>query len=281
MNDGPWTRYWLNSSKIAELREDLFDVLRYADRTGLLNPRQAGHGQGIVFAAGNSVSSLHCFLGGACGQSLNFRCAQDTFERVRTSMRLLRSAFNVSLPAEVFSFPDEHPSDELAAELEELGVQLRTVDFKKDEGKLKSYHLKASAVLQSAFREVLFLDSDNYPAANVETLFQSKAYKRLGAFFWPDYWKESPVNPVWQLIGVQCRDEWTQEAGIFVINKALHLDVLTMVDYMLKRHEVYYEFSDGDKDLFRFAMLALRKRWAVPGRIRMSCSSSQELRNPD
>lgn len=25
-------------------------------------------------------------------------------------------------------------------------------------------------------------------------------------------------------------------------------------------------FSDGDKDMFRYAMLALRKRWGVPGR---------------
>lgn len=28
----------------------------------------------------------------------------------------------------------------------------------------------------------------------------------------------------------------------------------------------WFRFSDGDKDIFRFALLALRKRWAVPGR---------------
>jgi alpha 1,2-mannosyltransferase len=28
----------------------------------------------------------------------------------------------------------------------------------------------------------------------------------------------------------------------------------------------WFKFSDGDKDIFRFAMLALRKRWGVPGR---------------
>lgn len=182
-------------------------------------------------------------------------------------MRLLRWHFNSTLPAEVFSFPNEEPAEDVAADLQELGVRLRKVDFAKDQGKLKSYHLKAAAVLETNFQEVLFLDSDNYPAADVGLLFDSKAYQRLGAFFWPDYWKETPINPVWQLIGVQCRDEWTQEAGVFLIDKARHLDALTMVDYMLKKHETYYEFSDGDKDLFRFAMLALRKRWAVPGRI--------------
>ena len=28
----------------------------------------------------------------------------------------------------------------------------------------------------------------------------------------------------------------------------------------------WFKFSDGDKDIFRFALLALRKRWGVPGR---------------
>lgn len=28
----------------------------------------------------------------------------------------------------------------------------------------------------------------------------------------------------------------------------------------------WFAFSDGDKDIFRWALLALRKRWAVPGR---------------
>lgn len=35
---------------------------------------------------------------------------------------------------------------------------------------------------------------------------------------------------------------------------------------MLAHHDTYYMYSDGDKDVFRFAFLALRKRWAVPGR---------------
>lgn len=35
---------------------------------------------------------------------------------------------------------------------------------------------------------------------------------------------------------------------------------------MLEEWSFFFHFSDGDKDIFRFALLALRKRWAVPGR---------------
>lgn len=56
------------------------------------------------------------------------------------------------------------------------------------------------------------------------------------------------------------------EAGQIFIDKARHLDALALTKYMLAHHDTYYMYSDGDKDVFRFAFLALRKRWAVPGR---------------
>lgn len=65
---------------------------------------------------------------------------------------------------------------------------------------------------------------------------------------------------------MQCRDEWTTEAGQLVVTKKHHLDVLVLVAHMLSRWEFFSTLSDGDKDLFRYALLALRKRWAVPGR---------------
>ena len=84
--------------------------------------------------------------------------------------------------------------------------------------------------------------------------------------FWVDYWKTSANNPIWHILGVQCRDEWEQEAGQIVIDKRRHLDALLLAQYMLINWEYWYYFSDGDKDVFRFSFLALRKRWALPGR---------------
>lgn len=53
--------------------------------------------------------------------------------------------------------------------------------------------------MQCSFREPLYLDSDNLPAVltsgQFERLWDSKGYKKLGAFFWPDYWSLSPHLP--------------------------------------------------------------------------------------
>lgn len=85
--------------------------------------------------------------------------------------------------------------------------------------------IKATAVVESSFRHVLSLDSDNSesPAcprlahpdtrclavpygdgqADLDALFESKAYKRLGVLLFPDFWKTSPMSAVWRIIGSQ------------------------------------------------------------------------------
>lgn len=155
-----------------------------------------------------------------------------------------------------------------------------------DEFLPSQYHLKALAIVQCPWREVLFLDSDNsaqtlpsasksithhpvsfsVPTRDPTYLFSAPAYLRLGALFFPDYWKTSPANPIWQIIGIKARDEWEQEAGQILFDKGKNLDAMVLTQHMLEDASFWYNFSDGDKDVFRFAMLMLRKRWAVPGR---------------
>lgn len=99
-------------------------------------------------------------------------------------------------------------------------------------------------------------------------LWESKAYQRLGVMFWPDYWRTSADNPIWAVTGVPCRDEWEQEAGQILIDKSKHLDALLLSEWMMdsSRFKFWFNFSDGDKDMFRYSFLALRKRWGLPGR---------------
>jgi hypothetical protein len=56
------------------------------------------------------------------------------------------------------------------------------------------------------------------------------------------------------------------ETGQMFIDKGRHLDVFILIRFMLEHHDYFFYYSDGDKDIFRWAMLALRKRWGVPGR---------------
>ncbi|TXT06091.1 hypothetical protein VHUM_03564 [Vanrija humicola] len=208
--------------------------------------KDVGEGRGIVMVAGNV----------------------DTLMRVKWSVQMLRS-YGSKLPVQVYHFPSEapDPEDEIIQQLADLNVTLvSAVGQKKDPKHNKSYHLKAIAVIQCPWREVLYLDSDSVPARDPEYMFEAPGYERLGIFCTPDYWKTSGNSPMWAIAGVKCRDEWEMETGQMYIDKARHLDVFYLIKYMLYNHHYWFYFSDGDKDIFRWAMLMLRKRWAVPGR---------------
>ncbi|KAK4047491.1 hypothetical protein OIV83_005404 [Microbotryomycetes sp. JL201] len=268
----------MNSTQLFGLRDEMIAYLRNVSDAGKLDKQHWGQGRGLVFTAGNA----------------------DTFSRVKLTLKLLRKHLKTDLPAEIFSFPGEKPDDDVRKELQELGATLKTVDEAyRDQGRRKNYHIKSTAIIRSSFREVLYLDSDNMPAASLAPLdgvklkddkgrtvthisqantteqwgdptglWESKAYKRLGVMFWPDYWRTSADNPIWAMIGVPCRDEWEQEAGQILIDKSRHLDALLLSEWMMdsSRFNFWFNFSDGDKDMFRFAFLALRKRWGLPGR---------------
>ncbi|KAK4046908.1 hypothetical protein OIO90_006390 [Microbotryomycetes sp. JL221] len=273
----------MNSTQVFGLRDEMIHYIQQCQTQGKLSKDQWGKGRGLVFTAGNA----------------------DTFSRVRLTLRLLRRHLKTNLPAEIFSFPGEVPTEQVRQELIELGATLRTVDDAvRDIGRRKNYHIKSTAIIRSSFQQVLYLDSDNMPAASLEPmdsttapilkdskgkklksiekatnltleqwgdptgLWESKAFKRLGVMFWPDYWRTSADNPIWAIIGVPCRDEWEQEAGQILIDKSKHLDALLLSEWMMdsSRFNFWFNFSDGDKDMFRFAFLALRKRWGLPGR---------------
>ncbi|GAA5821126.1 hypothetical protein JCM11251_001976 [Rhodosporidiobolus azoricus] len=275
----------LNSSAIMGLRGEMIGYLRAKESEGAFGEHAWGQGKGLVFTAGNA----------------------DTFSRVLLTLKMLKYHLHTSLPAEIFSFLGEEPDKEVREQLEELGATLRVVETAtRDSSRTKNFHIKASAIIRSSFREVLFLDSDNIPAASLMPLdapvpasvlesaqnvtdpwtrlteggrveevwgkptglWEAKSYQRLGAIFWPDYWRTQTDNPIWALLGVPCRDEWEQEAGQILIDKKMHLDALYLAEWMMdsSRFKFWFNFSDGDKDMFRFSFLALRKRWGVPGR---------------
>ena len=123
----------------------------------------------------------------------------------------------------------------------------------------RSYHLKILAIINSRFEEVLYIDSDNYPIRNPEYLFELEEYKMNHAIFWPDFWKTSPDNPIWNMTEVPCRDEYEQESGQILINKSKVWKGLMLANYFGEHFRWWNRFLLGDKDMFRFAFLALRQ----------------------
>ncbi|GAA5893045.1 hypothetical protein JCM6882_006924 [Rhodosporidiobolus microsporus] len=244
-NEKVWSE--TGEEKVRELRRELAGVLERAEEEGRLGEweEEGKKGtRGIVWTAGNA----------------------DTFDRVLVSLRLLRDSYGCTLPATVFHFPSESPSASQLSAFSSLGASVLPLSLSKDAdpNRTKSFHLKGAALVEAPYDEVLMLDSDNVPVRDVSGLWDSPEFKAMGVVLWPDYWKDQPENAIWSILGVQCRDELTAEAGQLLIRKSQHLDALILVEHMLRNWKFWFQFSDGDKDLFRYALLALRKRWAIP-----------------
>ena len=144
----------MNRSSLHENRMLLINHMENVLEQGLIE--QYGEGRGIVMVAGNA----------------------DTLRRVKWSLQMMRRNGS-TLPVQIVSkfrtlrwalmitrvqwcFPSELPQkdDPIHQELRELGAVMVAADgYAKDKGKNKSYHLKAIAVVQSPWREVLYLVS--------------------------------------------------------------------------------------------------------------------------
>lgn len=179
------------------------------------------------------------------------------------NLRHLKGLGN-TLPVEVFHFPDELKSSEERQEIEKLGSKIIEVrDTTKIAGAWKNFQIKALAMLQSSFTELVYLDSDNTPLRPLEGLFDSATYKDNGrAAFWPDISKDYAGNAVWRVIGDTCSlDEWTFESGQIVIdktgNEGLNTAALWLSAGMMAHHAFWFRLAGGDKDTFRWAFRAL------------------------
>ncbi|WVQ70433.1 uncharacterized protein L199_008660 [Kwoniella botswanensis] len=202
---------------------------------------RTGEGRGIVLTGGN----------------------QDTTLRTITAIKHLRR-LGVDLPIEVFHYSDELTDRGQRDEIEALGASLREAKgLEKVSGVWKNWQIKGLALVQSSFREILYLDSDNVPLRSPVHLFDSPIYKSNGrAVFWPDLSKDHPDNAIWRLVGDTCSlDLWTFESGQIVIDKAgnsgLNLVALIIASEMMNEREFWFHMCGGDKDTFRWAFRIL------------------------
>ena len=117
------------------------------------------------------------------------------------------------------------------------------------------YQVKAAALYFTSFEKVIFMDSDNYAVKDPSFLFQSRPFKETGAIFWKDMWKTNPDNPIWELFGMDCVDEYEQESGQIALDKSFPgvIEALRLTLYILGQSEFYFKLMLGDKDYFRLS----------------------------
>lgn len=176
----------------------------------------------------------------------------------------------VQLPIEAFHRPNELSAGN--AELaRSLGLNLTLCPLTDP---VTGYAVKPYSIWRSSFREVLWLDGDNFPLRDPGFLFEDPEYRAKGSLFWRDVsgadravvWH--PQSVVWPTFNVPPNDAEEFETGQLVLDKEKCWPELGLTLHFNERQAIYYSYVMGDKDTFRLAWqnLAAARKKAPPGR---------------
>lgn len=202
------------------------------------------------------------------------------------TLRMLRRV-SPTIPVEIFVSDQREYEHELCTKVApQLNAkcfilsELFGYDFTL-EWELRTYQLKAMAILASSFERVLFLDADSMPVRSVEPLFEQEPFKSHGYVLWPDYWCRTVSTHFYNVTGITLGDrvrgdltvtdpskipqadrkgamrDKANESGQILVDKRRHLrSLLLAVYYNLLGPKVYYALimqagpGEGDKDTF-------------------------------
>jgi hypothetical protein len=139
------------------------------------------------------------------------------------------------------------------AALSGVSYRIASQESLNEERPTHGWELKAYALVHSAFDQVILLDADNVPVRNPEFLFETPQFKETGALFWPDRGRIAETNPIWDICGVEYRDEPEWESGQIVVDRTRCMDALNLALEYNRNREVIYQHVHGDKETFHLA----------------------------
>ena len=208
------------------------------------------------------------FREGSRGIVTSARSGSNSLGRLLTNLRMLRYEFGCVLGVEVFHFPGELSDDEKAQlrALDAVAVDITQMTLFAPinvtggtASHNRKYYIKPAAILSSSFEQLLWLDTDNIPAADPAYLFDLPHFAEPNtALFWPDFWHSSARSPAFDILGVPCRGEdYEQESGQLVVDKRRAWHAVNLAYFLNRHHDFYYRFLLGDKDTFRLSWRAL------------------------
>ena len=225
----------LPDEEVARLQKDFAQAA--SDAANVSCPDRF-EGKGIVIAAGGARF---------------FTCAW-------IAVRMLRDHLRTELPIEVWHLGPEEMSPAMRSLLEEQNVV--TVDaLTRPEAdgtrKLGGWELKAFALRNCRFAEVILLDADNVPLIDPACLFDTEAYLSTGAVFWPDTVYLSEDSGAWSACGVDFRKTPSIESGQLVADKRRHWNAIDLAWFLNARSDTVYRMLYGDKDTYLMSWLRL------------------------
>eukprot|EP00912_Choanoflagellata_sp_UC4_P002484 UC4_evm2s1573 len=170
------------SSDDIRWKEAISDFVEQQRSQQYIFPEGKFKGRGIVMSAG-----LRTYVTGAI-----------------LTIRILREKHRCQLPIQLFYFGENELSMDARKYLASFKVETIDASEMVETGvDLRGYQMKAFAVKNSRFAEVLWIDSDNYPVEDPTFLFRTPLYISTGALFWRDFCQTATVNAkAWSIFGL-------------------------------------------------------------------------------
>ena len=133
------------------------------------------------------------------------------------------------------------------------------------------YQYKILSILFSTFQNVLFLDSDAFPAYDPTVLFSTPPYTTHGLVTWPDFFALTVSQHFYHIAAIPeqaASSRLSTESGQILLNKHIHREsLLMMVYYNYYGPDYYYPLlcqgshGAGDKETFVQAAMAVGLPW--------------------
>lgn len=184
---------------------------------------------------------------------------------VYVTVRMIRH-LGCDLPIQVWYLGSkgEH-DDRYVSILDQLGAECIDADAHPARASrriVNGFEVKLFAVLNSPFREVLYLDADCYPCVDPSPLFDEPGFRSTGAVYWPDMPKTNGWTH-WDFWGVEpFGQECGWEVGQYLVDKVSGWKPLKLAEWYDDHSDWCYGagiWSDhGDKGPHRVAWAAHR-----------------------
>lgn len=180
------------------------------------------------------------------------------------SIKILRRIGCV-LPVEIWHLPDEVIEPWMSEAVKGLGCVFRTSRDMRING---GWNLKARAILESGFAEVIYLDADCYPVTDPSDFFSKPEFLDKGCIWFPDPPRFNLLPEVWKIMGLEHEDTATFESGMAVVDVRKSWGALVVADWLCQHGDYYFglgkaqehtvdgwrgQYPWGDKDMFFLA----------------------------
>lgn len=234
----------MSNPNLTEVMSSAFEVARASVESSRPSPDECGQGRGIIIPAGGPKYVPCAYV----------------------NVKMLRH-LGCALPVEIWHLGENEIDPEIRSIFQPEGVRFVDALSMRDSVKaLNGWELKAFAMLQSSFAEVLLLDADNVPVADPTFLFETQPYLAHGAIFWPDFGCLAPSHRIWTIAGIPYRDEPEFESGQIVVDRRRCWRELSLAMWMNDHSDFWYRHIHGDKETFHLAWRKLGREYAMPGR---------------